>query len=301
MLNMRKRLFIAFLMAFFFPITPALAVKVVNLYQASISVISQSGDIKEQAIKEGFLEVLIKVSGDPQIDKNPIIRASLKKAEYYVQEYSYSLATPDSSQYLLQILYERNDVDRLLRKANVAYWGENRPLVLVWLVVTNQERDADIVTHERPSGIYASIRQESKKFGLPLIFPMMDVDEVNQVSPNDITVLSMSTLKKAAKRYSPDALLIGEITEHDQNVQSQWQLVMSHTQWSWKIDKKTTSAVIASIIKRVNQVMMRRSGALSKNSVKQVSEELPLHITPNVIRKGAVRRPHSRHGHNQNL
>ena len=83
-----------------FPFTSALAVKVSSLYQAEIAVASQADDARVQAVKDGLLQVLIKMSGDPAINANPDIKQSLQRADYYVQEFSYSAPTTASSQYL---------------------------------------------------------------------------------------------------------------------------------------------------------------------------------------------------------
>lgn len=237
--------------------TASFAVTMPNLYRAVVPVITQTSEMKEQAIKEGFLQVLEKVSGNPDIEENPVIRANLKRAEYYVHEYSYSPVTTDSAQYLLQIQFERNDINRLLNKANVAYWGENRPLILIWLAMTDEQDHTTIIINEDPGKIYADIKQESSKYGLPVIFPMMDLDEISHVLPTDITDLSLEVLKKAGGRYAPDAMLVGEIVEGSRGLQSRWHLLLDNTQWTWKIDGKTSDELIASVIAKVNHAIMQ--------------------------------------------
>lgn len=252
---MMKKIGLAVIMMTFSPVTSVYAVKVFSLYKAEIPVVSQSSDVKEQAVKEGFLQVLIKVSGDPQIDKNPVIRTSLKKAEYYVHEYSYALETPDSSEYLLRVNYEPSDIQRLLEKAGMGYWGENRPLILVWLVFRDKHNSDYIIGDEQPGGVFYHMKQESKKYGLPIIFPVMDVSELNQISPRDVATVSIDTLETAAKRYSPEALLVGEMVESAQGMQSKWQLMFKDTQWNWEIDRPSTGAVISSVINQVTQAL----------------------------------------------
>lgn len=256
---MKKILFFILTMAVVLPITKVYAVKLQSLYQADVPVISQTSDMKEQAVRDGFLQVLVKISGNNQIDQNPVIKAGLRKADYYVQDYSYSAETTADSQYLLQIRYEPQDVNRLLQQAGVASWGENRPLVMLWLVVNNNQQDPEIIGGESASDVFSEMKSEAKKYGLPLIFPMMDVDEINQVSAGDVTDMSLPVLQEASKRYAPDALLIGEIDgNNSQGVQSKWQLVKNDKHWDWKFTGKSSHDVIALVVNQVTSMLAGR-------------------------------------------
>jgi hypothetical protein len=233
----------------------ALAVTMSNLYQVEVLVPSQTNELRDQAARDGLLQVLKKISGNLEIDKNPVIKAALKKAEYYVQDYSYSSDSTDASQYQLKISYEPQDVNRLLAKAKVASWGENRPLTLVWLAVTDKQHISSIIGNEMTGTVFDNMMRAGKNFGIPLIFPMMDVDEINKVSVEDIKARNMAQLKEIAKRYSPEALLLGEIEENDQSSDSHWQLIMKDTEWDWKISNSSTDEVIKSVINQVSQAM----------------------------------------------
>lgn len=255
---MKKRLqasVLLLLTCFWF--TSALAVKMSSLYQAEVSVAAQTDDLKAQAVKEGFLKVLVKLSGDAQIGNNPVIKASLLRPDYYVHDFNYSQSTTDSSQYLLKIRYEPNDINRLLKKAGVVYWGEIRPLILVWLAVTDKENTTEIIGNEMPDEVFTAVKHQSRRFGLPLIFPVMDVDDVSQISPEDIEALALPTLKEAARRYAPDALLIGNIKQTPHDFQSQWQLILGKEQWKWEITDKSSDALIAALMHQVSQTLAR--------------------------------------------
>jgi hypothetical protein len=260
-----KKILLSILVMAILTVTNVYAVKLVSLYQAEVPVISQTSDMKEQAVRDGFLQILIKISGDTQIDRNPVIKAGLRKADYYVQDYSYSAESTSDSQYLLQIRYEPQDINRLLQQAGVPVWGEIRPLVLVWLVVEDNQNQADIIGSESPSDIFSEARSEAKKFGLPLIFPMMDVDEINEVSASDVKEMSLSILKEASKRYAPDALLIGEVDVSNHGVQSKWKLVKNNTQWNWKLEGKSTLEVISLIMNQVSNTLAGRATAKIEN------------------------------------
>src|SRR5579863_7566366 len=98
-----KKLLIILMLAF----SPAWAAKVSSIYEADLLVATQSEEERAQAVEQGLEQVLIKLSGDPLIEKNPAIKSSVHKADYYVQEFSYASSTTSSSQYLLQIYYDK--------------------------------------------------------------------------------------------------------------------------------------------------------------------------------------------------
>ncbi|OGT43275.1 MAG: hypothetical protein A3F42_06990 [Gammaproteobacteria bacterium RIFCSPHIGHO2_12_FULL_37_34] len=254
---MKKLLVVIVLICF--PFHLALAVKVSSLYQAEIAVASQASDEREQAIKDGFLQVLMKVSGHAQIEKNPLIHSNLKRAEYYVQEFSYQIPSTSASQYLLQIHYNINDVNRLLKRAGISSWGQNRPLILVWLAFTDKEDTREIIGNEESTmNILDYMKQQAKNTGLPFIFPMMDVEDMNRISVDNVIEKSLPILKDVSKRYAPDALLIGHLQQHDDGFESEWQFVLNGEQWDWSISGITAKHIISSVISEVGQTLSKR-------------------------------------------
>jgi len=229
----------------------AMAVKVLNLYQADLAVASQSDEMREQAVQDGFLQVLMRVSGDENIGSHPVIKRNLNRADYYVREFSYSSATTQSSEYALHVRYEEKDVNRLLKQAGVVCHGSNRPLLLVWLVVTDKDQQKDIISSEATEEVHTLLRQQSKRLGLPVIFPIMDVEDVKLVSVDDVANMSLDVLNKAARRYAPDGLLIGEIDQQGDIINSQWQLIFHDAKWNWKITDKSTEGLIVAILNQV--------------------------------------------------
>ena len=239
----------------FFYSLPLFAAKVTDLYQVELPVSSQSEEARTSAINIGFEQVLIKISGNPSIMNDSMIRSNFKKAETYVQEFSYLPLTHSKSPYLIRIHYNSEDINRLLKNAGVPYWGANRPLILIYLVVTNKGEMPEMIGHEASPSFLDMIGQQSKIYGLPLIFPMMDMTDINQISTNDIMTLTIPSLKEASKRYSPDALLVGHMEEGVTGFQSEWRLMLDHNQWDFAINGQTAQSVIASLMNQMSQTL----------------------------------------------
>lgn len=246
------RLFIALLLLF--PVA-GFAVKVSSIYRAEIPVVSQADDARAMATKEGLIQVLIKVSGDPQVVNHPTIKNNIKNADSLVEEFGYA-STPDkvTTPYLIKLRYDARQVNVMLKNAGALAWGENRPLILVWLLVNNKDNANNIVSNDAS----AVIKQQGKKYGLPLVFPVMDATEVNKISFSDIASMKWSVLSEAGKRYSPDAILIGHIEVQADGYQSKWQLVLDESKWDWNIPGVTSDSVIDVALSQVNQTLAKR-------------------------------------------
>lgn len=258
-----NKLMIAVLLTFICLCTPAWAVKVHSLYEVEMSVPSQASDSRSEAIRDGFHEVLIKLTGNQNIDKNKVIKSSLNKADYYVQEYSYSSPTVSSATYTLRIKYNEQDVKRLLRKAGASVWGEARPLILVWLVTINDRHEVDILGVETEHAMLEKFKREGQRFGLPLIFPVMDVADMEKVTSENVTAVALPELKEASRRYEPDALLIGTLENDGDVYNGRWSLVWGEKSWEWNIEGESREKVIATVLDNISQVLSQRHDAKS--------------------------------------
>jgi uncharacterized protein len=248
---------IASLVLVLLPLSFAFAVKVSSLYEADILVPAQTDDLKAQAIQDGLLQVLMKLSCKADIEQNPLIQEGLTRANYYVQDLRYLPSSTSSFQYRLRIRYDASDVQRLLRNSGVLYWEETRPLILVWLAVTTPQNETEIISDEIPDNIFPMMKAISKKYALPLIFPVMDVSDVDQVSSSDIISMSIPLLKDAGKRYAADALLIGHIVENTTGFASNWALILKDTQWKWVIADKSKEVIMVSTLNRVSELLAK--------------------------------------------
>lgn len=257
-------------------VLPAWAVKVSSLYQAWLPVNAQAEEIKPEEARLGLLQVLIKLTGNPDISLQPDIQPLLKAANQKVQEFSYISSNSPSQPFFLQIQYDTNSIHRVLKKAGLNYWGENRPLILTWLVIAAPGEMPKILDDEEKNTVQGQIKQMAKQRGLPLIFPVLDVTELSQVSINDILSPALTPLKQTSRRYSPDALLIGNMSMNGDGVESQWELALDNQQWNWRISDDTSEKVISTLM---NNIMSTLAKHYSADAVDSKSNWMTLEIT----------------------
>jgi uncharacterized protein len=257
--------------------TMAGAVRVHSIYQDEVLVASQSKADKLKAEQDALSDVFVKVSGNSHVlDNNPNLKANLPRADSYVQEYSYTSPAdaPKATPYTLFVRFDADAINRLLREAGTPTWGQNRPLILVWLALQSPGHPADIV--DSSTDTEKLLRESAKQRGLPMIFPMMDVTDLSLVSVSDITSKTIANLQQASQRYASNAMLIGNITQGKTDIQSHWQLVLGTDTWNWDVSGKTLPEIFSGIVDNAADALATRYGMVMSAAIQS---ELTLNIS----------------------
>ena len=248
----------------------AFAVKVDLLYQGQVSVTSQSPVEQSRAVQVALLQVLTKVSGNNPLLKNPDIQSHLTGAEKLVQQVGY--AKP----YLLNVDFDPSGVNELLRSLNIPLWGQNRPLILAWIEVETPGHPAEIVGNDSTSEVISLLKTNAEQRGLPILFPLMDITDINLISTKDIATMSIPTLMNATKRYAGEILLIGRVIQGPTGFVTQWKLVLNDNQWNWNFTGKTLKDMITPLMENVTTTLASRFAVVTSNAVQT---ELTLKVT----------------------
>src|SRR3990167_694648 len=243
---------------------PVWAVKMSGLYQVALPIASQSDGLLVEAVRQGFIQVLTRVSGDLSIASNAVIAPTLGHVMDYVQEYRYTPSGDTrAAAFILHVRYDAPFINQLLNKAGVDYWKESRPLILVWLAVTNADNVTDMVSEDVHPDILKAMQTQGERSGLQLIFPMMDSADMDLVSAATIVNRNVVTLKEAGKRYAPEAMLIGHIKAGAPFETGQWQLVVNATQSDFETEGTTISQLTGAALNQVTQKLSKHVTAKS--------------------------------------
>lgn len=189
----------------------------VDIYRAETLVKSQSESERNAAARASFGEVIVRVSGQRSALDNPAIKQALPKAQNYLFGFSYKSSaekiTIDGKTVQaigLQLNYEPQAIEQLLRQAQLPLWPATRPKVLVWLVAKDQSgmRLVPEVTDLQAMQVQAQYR------GLPLSFPKLDLEDSLSLTADDLWGLDIEKIKTASLRYKADAILVGRYTPY---------------------------------------------------------------------------------------
>jgi hypothetical protein len=266
MRNLSKLCSILFLILFA-PKVSAVAVQ--SIYEANVPVVSQSDKDRIPAEKIALEQVLIKVSGNSHIlENNPKVKASLNHAEDLVGEFNY-VSSPDTQAkqpFIMTVRFDSEAVNALLRDAGSTVWGQSRPLILVWLAYLGPKHPLDVVDSS-DLVIPSTLKVAAQERGIPFIFPMMDVSELNAVSVADVLGKNLPPLQLAAQRYASNGILIGHVTESDKGFDTDWELVLAPDHWSWNIPGKNLQEVLNKVVNNIADTLAGRYSAVMTNTV----------------------------------
>ena len=198
---------------------PVSAIQVEDLYVAEVLVADEGRQQLRAGARAGLLQVLVRVSGDIAVQENTLIRNSLRRPSDFYDQYSYEstdrtllVAETEQSAKILRLHFEPSAVARLLRQANLPVWGSNRPGVMFWIAISdgNQRR---ILSEADESEIVVSLVEQAKRRGLPVLFPILDLEDASRITSAEVWGAFLDRIERASDRYEPDALMTARIQQ----------------------------------------------------------------------------------------
>ena len=186
----------------------AFAIEVKDLYVAKVNVSSQTSSQRSKALKAAMKGVIIKVGGKSSFLQQPIIKKALKNYNSYVQQYRYQREKVGNQ---LVVTFDEDKINKLLVQANLPIWGRLRPQILLW-VVNEEGLNRVVLSDSTPSEIPSVVELFSQTRGLPIIMPLMDLTDANQISVSDLWGRFSQPIQMASSRYAPEAIVIIRIS-----------------------------------------------------------------------------------------
>jgi hypothetical protein len=201
------------------------AVEVQGLYEAEVMTQSQSREDRNAAIKAALEIVLEKVLAGEEILQDTAVKIALTDPGQYVTQYQYSLIPsdkdPQSAARVMRVIFDENALLSLLKSSELGIWSAMRDETLVWLVVDRADK-RQFYDEIRMPEISAALDKASRNKGLPLIFPLMDLEEQQNISVNDVLSAYSERLLEISARYDSIAILTGRIQQKNKCWIGEW-------------------------------------------------------------------------------
>ncbi len=235
----------------------AKATVVDDLYTAKIPVSKQT---LTAAIDKAFRAVLVKVSGNSNVVSNATLKAAMPKVENYIQQYSYvknENNNADAFPYVLVVDFAPNAINQLLLQAKLPVCGDDRPLILFWLA-TDIDGQQKLIGASDKGPIPNLIEQYADARGMPVIFPVLDLTDLNQISASDVMAPFISSITQASVRYGSNVIAIIRFKKIADQWQSYWTLVANSTPLNWTIKGKVLGAIIQSGINSISDALAEK-------------------------------------------
>ena len=194
------------------------AVEVKGLYQASIAINSQNSSDRASALKKALAAVMLKVGGEKSVLDNDVIQKSLSNYGLYLSQYRYHHKTlqvadkqGNKKQLFLLASFNEEKINQLFQEAGLPLWGSLRPQILLWLV-DEQGLTRGIMSNSSPSNLPFMVNEFSAQRGLPIMMPLMDLTDANQIKLSDVWGRFQQPIKEASKRYLAEAIVVMRVS-----------------------------------------------------------------------------------------
>ncbi len=190
-----------------------------DLYVTEHEVPDQSAPMRNRAIKEGFDALLVRLSGFPEAPAAAGVAAARQRASSYVQEFRYRQKASEGSSdgditapatTVLELHFSESAMLTLLRQAGLPFWPADRPQVLVWLVANDYGEGLHwLAANSDIAGLNKTLEAQGDRFGVVFTAPLLDLQDVVTLSPEQAWGLDANALSDASERYGADVIVLG--------------------------------------------------------------------------------------------
>lgn len=216
------------------------AAEVDNLYQASAPVSSRDEQERAKLAPELLRQVILKVVGNQSLLESAPLSPVLDKASKYTQQYEYQrsnivgadLTRPD--QLSLKLSFEPAAVNQAVRELNLPIWGKIRPDILVWMAVEDQGQQTLLGLESSEQGILKPLSQAAEQRGLPILMPLMDLEDQSALTFNAVWQGDRSRVDTASARYGADVVLAARMQTDGESVHIHWQAIGDSINDEWQ-------------------------------------------------------------------
>ena len=198
---------------------PANGAEIRTLYQAEVVTSGTDEGARNQDIRRALQLVLGRIVSPAALASRPA-GAILDKAVNYVLSYEYeSRPASDSSSAKTELLRVNFDQPRLtdaLRQKGINVWGEQRPEILLWLAVGDEQRREWFLPEAMPE-IDRQLKLAAEQKGLPYALPLLDLTDQQNLSVEDVWSGADERIRAASARYEAADALAGRISKSAEN------------------------------------------------------------------------------------
>jgi len=224
-------------------LAPSVWAKAVSgLYDARVPVPDQQLQSRQQGAKQGFIEVLHKVSGFPVPAENEAIQRALDIADQYLYQYSYEAVEKDAwdetippGSSWLNMRFESKAIHRIIKQANLPLWGSNRPTVLLWAMVDENARR--VIIDSEDSVPFNAIQGAAEKRGIPVVLPLYDLEDSIRLPQESLWGLFAEPIKQASDRYEADSIAAVRLYQNAEGLWvGQWRFYFKEREYQFDFE-----------------------------------------------------------------
>ncbi|MCH9671525.1 MAG: DUF2066 domain-containing protein [Gammaproteobacteria bacterium] len=227
---------------------------VTDLYESRVAARS-SGIASTEDLSAALRTVLRRVSGRRTVPDHPAIAAALAEPDALLLQQRYEAAV-DGQQ--IAFTFDRKQVDGLLDLAGVRRWGSYRPTPLVWIAIEAANGERFLVGATESPDLSERLAQIADARGVPLIVPLLDLEDRSRVSADDAWSGSVANFQSSASRYGAEALAVARVKPAlGGGWESHWTLFGGEFQDDWQAAsaEELEDALVAGIHDTIDRLL----------------------------------------------
>ncbi len=224
------------------------AVEVKGIYESLVPIAGQEAEERDITLQLGFVDVLVRATGDIYIANEPSIQLDIKNVAKYVSRFQYQANNSETAITSLDLFinFDKGAIANLLRERGLPVWPSNRPEVLVWLAVEDGSYRY-IVSPDSDIQVRDELIRAAKKRGLPIVTPLMDINDMGKIRFSDVWAGFKEEILSASERYGSSHVLVGRLFRSASgNWDAKWTFWGMDKEESWVGAGENINNVIAS-------------------------------------------------------
>jgi hypothetical protein len=232
----------------------AAAVEMAGLFTAQVPLDPEEEDPRAVAYEQALREVLTRVSG-LQVSADPELFELL-----FPNPASYVLQLRPGPEDTLFVSFDGEALEGLLRRNGQLVWGSDRPLTIIWLAVDWGQGEREIIAADDPEDLGDEARtidlnrllrervlEVAARRGLPIVFPLLDIEDLQNVTFSDIWGGFDDEVLEASKRYEANSILVGRIRP-ESNQRNDWSYYFSGEERNWTGEPEEVLSLVGDLL-----------------------------------------------------
>jgi len=196
------------------------------------TVLPEGGRIDNQVLLRALDEVLVRLTG--QVEQSPVESLGLGPADvdglvqtrHTVRRDRMTEDGEMVSELRARAEFDEPAINQLLRENRIPRWGRERPAILLWMAVD----DEDGVSFADDPWLESVVAEEARRLGLDIVYPLGDALDMAEVTLADIRGGFIDSSVAAAQRYGT-----GVIAMFDLRADSGLDDTIWSARWSWRV------------------------------------------------------------------
>lgn len=238
-----------------------------ELYSGSVAVSSQGEEDRRDAIPDALIQVLQKLSGLHDIPVTTALDEALNNAQRFLTSYRYEIVdrTGADGEITRDLRLVANfiptEIDRLVQRAALPRWRQERPPVQIWVIV-----DDGIRRNMKPleyDYAWEALEKIAAVRGLPVTWPELDEEERQLI---DMRLVWGGYTDYLVERGAPaDGVAIIAIRREGPNWTLRWNVANDVRAWSWRTsDRDLVFALADGVHTMTDEIAASQSIAASE-------------------------------------